>query len=96
MHDKEFAAAAIDAIGRCAANINEVTDVCLSGLVGLMSSRNGNYLSNSITKCSVAFAETVVAQSVVVIKRLLQRQPTEHTDIIVRMTRLLDSVRVAG
>lgn len=54
-------------------------------------------IANCIAERNVPpLAETVVAQSVVVIKRLLQRQPNEHTDIIVRMMRLLDSVRVAG
>ena len=39
--DKEFAAATIQAIGRCASNIAEVTDSCLNGLVLLMSNRDG-------------------------------------------------------
>ena len=43
-HDHQFAASAIDAIGRCAGNINEVTDVCLSGLVSLMASKSGALL----------------------------------------------------
>lgn len=41
--DKVFVAAAIQAIGRCAANIKEVTDTCLTGLVSLLSSRDGDY-----------------------------------------------------
>lgn len=40
-HDKEFAAAAIHAIGRCASTIKEVADSCLSGLVSLMSKKDG-------------------------------------------------------
>ncbi|KAG9353720.1 hypothetical protein JZ751_011842 [Albula glossodonta] len=48
--DKAFAAATIQAIGRCATNISEVTDTCLNGLVLLLSNRD----------------ETVVAESVVV------------------------------
>ncbi|KRY14743.1 AP-3 complex subunit beta-2 [Trichinella patagoniensis] len=39
--DKEFAACTIDAIGRCACNIQEVRDSCLVGLVALMSNSNG-------------------------------------------------------
>lgn len=39
--DKSFAAATIQAIGCCATNIAEVTDTCLSGLVLLLSNRDG-------------------------------------------------------
>ena len=39
--DKDFAAATIQAIGRCASSISEVTDTCLNGLVRLMSNRDG-------------------------------------------------------
>lgn len=39
--DKDFAAATIQAIGRCASTISEVTDTCLNGLVNLLSNRNG-------------------------------------------------------
>lgn len=39
--DKMFAAATIQAIGRCATNISEVTDTCLNGLVLLLSNRDG-------------------------------------------------------
>ncbi|KAG8131012.1 hypothetical protein E2320_017584, partial [Naja naja] len=38
--DKQFAAATIRAIGRCATNISEVTDTCLNGLVCLLSNRD--------------------------------------------------------
>ena len=41
--DKEFAAATIQAIGRCATTISEITDACLNGLVNLLSNRNGLY-----------------------------------------------------
>jgi len=41
--DKTFVAATIQAIGRCASNIKEVTDTCLSGLVSLLSNRDGAY-----------------------------------------------------
>ncbi|KDR14139.1 AP-3 complex subunit beta-1 [Zootermopsis nevadensis] len=77
-HDKEFVAAAIQAIGRCASNIKEVTDSCLNGLVSLLSNRD----------------EAVVAESVVVIKKLLQTQPNEHKDIIIHMAKLVDFITV--
>nr|XP_019937827.1 PREDICTED: AP-3 complex subunit beta-1 [Paralichthys olivaceus] len=76
--DKAFAAATIQAIGRCATNISEVTDTCLNGLVLLLSNRD----------------EIVVAESVVVIKKLLQTQPTQHSEIIKHMANLFDNISV--
>uniref|UniRef100_A0A1B6FZ03 AP-3 complex subunit beta n=1 Tax=Cuerna arida TaxID=1464854 RepID=A0A1B6FZ03_9HEMI len=76
--DKEFVAATIQAIGRCASNIKEVTDSCLSGLVSMLSNRD----------------EAVVAESVVVIKKLLQSQPSQHKDIITQMSNLVDTITV--
>ncbi|XP_052599510.1 AP-3 complex subunit beta-1 isoform X3 [Peromyscus californicus insignis] len=74
--DKQFAAATIQTIGRCATSITEVSDTCLNGLVCLLSNRD----------------EIVVAESVVVIKKLLQMQPAQHGEIIKHMARLLDSI----
>uniref|UniRef100_A0A224X613 AP-3 complex subunit beta n=1 Tax=Panstrongylus lignarius TaxID=156445 RepID=A0A224X613_9HEMI len=76
--DKEFVAAAIQAIGRCASNIKEVTDSCLNGLVSMLSNRD----------------EAVVAESVIVIKKLLQSQPSRHRDIIRSMAKLVDTITV--
>lgn len=41
--DKQFVAATIQAIGRCACAINDVTDSCLNGLVSLLSNRDGTF-----------------------------------------------------
>ncbi|XP_072038441.1 LOW QUALITY PROTEIN: AP-3 complex subunit beta-2-like [Amphiura filiformis] len=76
--DKDFVAATIQAIGRCASNISEVTDTCMNGLMGLMANRD----------------EAVVAESVVVIKKLLQMNPTEHKEIIRHMAKLADAITV--
>lgn len=76
--DKAFAAATIQAIGRCATNISEVADTCLNGLVLLLSNRD----------------ESVVAESVVVIKKLLQTQPSQHSEIIKHMAKLFDNITV--
>ncbi|XP_031565931.1 AP-3 complex subunit beta-2-like [Actinia tenebrosa] len=76
--DKQFVASTIQAIGRCASNIPEVTETCLAGLVRLLSNRD----------------EVVVAESVVVIKKLLQLKPKGISDIIEHMARLLDSITV--
>ena len=43
--DKDFVAATIQAIGRCATNIGRVRDTCLNGLVQLLSNRDGQCLS---------------------------------------------------
>ncbi|XP_044765824.1 AP-3 complex subunit beta-1 isoform X2 [Coccinella septempunctata] len=77
--DKQFVAATIQAIGRCACSISVVTDSCLNGLVSLLSNRD----------------EAVVAESVIVIKRLLQTQAADLQEIITHMARLLDSITVA-
>lgn len=77
--DKEFAAATINAIGRCASTIKEVSDSCLAGLVNLMSKKD----------------ETIVGESVVVIKRLLQSNPSKNGAIIKRMAKMSDKVTVA-
>lgn len=100
--DKAFAAATIQAIGRCATNICEVTDTCLNGLVLLLSNRDGSSsCSSAQLPCCCGFltpavvsAETVVAESVVVIKKLLQTQPTQHSDIIKHMAKLFDNITV--
>lgn len=42
-NDRGSVAATIQAIGRCAASISEVTEACLSGLVQLLSNRDGMY-----------------------------------------------------
>uniref|UniRef100_A0A8D8PUZ3 AP-3 complex subunit beta n=1 Tax=Cacopsylla melanoneura TaxID=428564 RepID=A0A8D8PUZ3_9HEMI len=76
--DKAFVAATVQAIGKCAANISQVTDTCLTGLVSLLSYSD----------------EAVVAESVVVIKNLLQTKPEAYTDIICHMVRLSDSITV--
>lgn len=74
--DKVCVAATIQSIGRCAAAIEEVTDTCLNGLVHLLSNKD----------------EAVVAESVVVIKRLLQTQAGDHIEIIEHMAKLVDTI----
>lgn len=43
----------------------------------------------------MSFSEIVVAESVVVIKKLLQMQPAQHGEIIKHMAKLLDSITVS-
>lgn len=52
--DKDFVAATIQAIGRCATNIGEVRDTCLNGLVQLLSNRDGESLC---ALCSVYYKQ---------------------------------------
>uniref|UniRef100_A0A1L8DVV4 AP-3 complex subunit beta n=1 Tax=Nyssomyia neivai TaxID=330878 RepID=A0A1L8DVV4_9DIPT len=79
-NDREFVMATIQAIGRCATTISQVTEVCLTGLVHMLSSKT----------------EFVVAESVVVIKKLLQSHCAKHREIIVQMAKLLDHITVAA
>uniref|UniRef100_A0A1B0DJF7 AP-3 complex subunit beta n=2 Tax=Phlebotomus papatasi TaxID=29031 RepID=A0A1B0DJF7_PHLPP len=79
-NDREFVMATIQAIGRCATTISQVTEVCLTGLVHMLSSKT----------------EFVVAESVVVIKKLLQSHCAKHREIIIQMARLLDHITVAA
>jgi len=74
--DKAFAAATIQAIGRVASSLSDVTETCLHGLMNLLSHKD----------------EAVVAESVVVIKKLLQLQPKENKDLIVQVAKLSDKV----
>lgn len=47
--DKDFVAATIQAIGRCATNIGRVRDTCLNGLVQLLSNRDGQCLPGEVS-----------------------------------------------
>lgn len=76
--DKDFTAATIQAIGRCASNIPEVGDTCLAGLIRMLSNRD----------------ENVVGESIIVIKKLLQMHQKDHRDVITHMAKLLDKVKV--
>ena len=55
-----------------------VSDTCLNGLVSLLSKKD----------------EAVVAESVVVVKKLLQTQPSEHKAIITHMAKLVHDITV--
>ncbi|KAK1327803.1 hypothetical protein QTO34_012711 [Cnephaeus nilssonii] len=120
--DKDFVAATIQAIGRCATNIGRVRDTCLNGLVQLLSNRDGQCLSATggvqgvgkrarvwgtagsvhlhvaiwLSGAHTLFhpAELVVAESVVVIKKLLQMQPAQHGEIIKHLAKLTDNIQV--
>lgn len=76
--DRHFVAAAIQAVGRVATEIAEVTETCIHALMALISNHD----------------ESVVAESVIVIRHLLQQNPKEHKRVIGQMAILLEEVKV--
>lgn len=76
--DKRFVAATIQAIGRVACSISEVTVSCLQGLLSLLSNRD----------------EAIVAESIIVIKTLLQNKAADPKQIVTHMVKLLDNITV--
>mmetsp|Transcript_21870 Transcript_21870/g.85714 ORF Transcript_21870/g.85714 Transcript_21870/m.85714 type:complete len:800 (-) Transcript_21870:787-3186(-) len=77
--DKEFVAATIQAIGRCAIRLPEVQESCLHGLMALLSNKS----------------ETVVAESVVVIKTLLQLGGDDD-HVVAHLAKLLDRIQIGA
>jgi AP-3 complex subunit beta len=94
--DRNFVTQTIQCIGRCASNLSNVTESCLQGLMGLMKNKDGRLLWRLVTGRSVADAcmhtEAVVAESVVVIKKLLQLNPEAHKEIIIMMSKMASTV----
>ncbi len=56
--------------------------------------KKDDFLIFKINKSSCGCTELVVAESVVVIKKLLQMQPEKHSDIIKHMAKLTDNIQV--
>ncbi|KAF9929787.1 AP-3 complex subunit beta-2 [Linnemannia zychae] len=74
--NKGFVTQAIEAIGRCASNIPEMAESCLGGLL----------------KLSYSKLDSVAAQSVVAIRRLLQQRPSDSVFMITQLTKALDDI----
>jgi len=77
--EKEFVAKTIQAIGKCAMRLPDVLERCISHLMHLLASKN----------------EVVVAESVVVLKQLLQMPREEgvsYDEVIKQLTRLFTKV----
>ncbi|KAF9305699.1 AP-3 complex subunit beta-2 [Mortierella antarctica] len=74
--NKDFVTQAIQAIGRCASNIPDMAESCLGGLL----------------KLSFSKSDSVVAESVVAIRRLLQQRPNESVMMITQLTKALDEI----
>ncbi|KAH9491057.1 AP-3 complex subunit beta-2 [Dermatophagoides farinae] len=75
--DLEFMSATIESIGQCASRIKEIAPVCLNGLVSLLSNRN----------------ETIVAQSIVVIRtQIINKDQTIISMIVKQIVRLMTKI----
>jgi len=77
--DKEFVAKTIQAIGICAARLPQVLERCISQLMQLLSSKN----------------DVVIAETVVVLKQLLQMPREEgisYDQVITQLARLFTKV----
>ena len=72
--DFKFVSATIQAIGRIAIRIPEISEVCLSGLLVLLSCTESD----------------IAGESVVVIQKLLQLGPTHNEEVIIRLSKMLD------
>lgn len=76
--NKDFVASTIQAIGKCAMTVPDMANRCLKGLMKLLTSSN----------------DLVVAESVSVIKRLLQIRGNDNKPSIIRLAKLLDTTTV--
>ncbi|KAI7890136.1 adaptin N terminal region-domain-containing protein [Mucor mucedo] len=76
--NKDFVAATIQAIARCATTVPTASDKCLRLLMKLLRSRN----------------ELVVAESVLVLTRLLQVPNDERSKSVIALVKLLETLQV--
>ncbi|CAO3628067.1 unnamed protein product [Mucor fragilis] len=76
--NKDFVAATIQAIARCASTVPTAADKCLRLLMKLLRSKN----------------ELVVAESVLVLTRLLQVPSEERSRSVIALVKLLDTLKV--
>lgn len=80
--DQEFVLATVRSIGRCASMVPQISETCLRGLLRLMSRKNGLVLIKFETETFQIiywiyipyFSESLVGESVVVMRKLLQMQ----------------------
>ena len=72
-----FVALTIRAIGRCAAIMPQIASVCVRSLLEL----------------SLHPSEKVAGEAVVVIRALVQRDPTEHLHVVMRLIRRMEALR---
>jgi len=76
--EKDFVAATVKAMGRIASELPEITEACIHDLMALVTSND----------------EKVVAEAVVVIRHLIQKNPEEFGKLIKQMCLLLEDITV--
>ncbi|KAI9280476.1 adaptin N terminal region-domain-containing protein [Sporodiniella umbellata] len=76
--NKDFVAATIQAIARCATNVPAASDQCIRLLMKLLHSKN----------------ELVVAESVLVLTRLLKAPSQERSKSVISLVKLLENIHV--
>ncbi|KAL5105653.1 AP-3 complex subunit beta-2 [Taenia crassiceps] len=76
--DEGFVLATVQCIGRCASMVPQIAETCLTGLLRLISRKN----------------ENLVAESVVVMRKLLQMQTTDHKDVIAHIAQMVEEITV--
>ncbi|KAG1151139.1 hypothetical protein G6F37_002057 [Rhizopus arrhizus] len=76
--NKDFVAATIQAIARCATTVPTASDQCIRLLMKLLHSKN----------------ELVVAESVLVLTRLLQVPSEERSKSVIALVKLLDQIHI--
>ncbi|VDK36462.1 unnamed protein product [Taenia asiatica] len=76
--DEGFVLATVQCIGRCASMVPQIAETCLTGLIRLISRKN----------------ESLVAESVVVMRKLLQMQTTDHKDVIAHIAQMVEEITV--
>ena len=74
--DKELVRDSVRAIGKCAQNDSKTSIRCLNSLLSQVSSEDGN----------------LVAESLTVIRHLIQQDPSSHASTVIRLTKHLDTM----
>jgi len=74
----KFRCATIEAMGRCADQVPDVSESILRGLMGMASSHS----------------QTVIASAIVVVRQIIQKSPENYTNIIKSLILLLDDLEV--
>ena len=104
--DKVFVANTIKAIGLCASNVPSVAEKCMrtllvsssSAVIFLFFSFHSSLLPafRPVQDLVTSPSEVVVAQSIVVLRQMLQQNADVSTGVVISMVRLIDKVKVAS
>ncbi|PKA61916.1 AP3-complex subunit beta-A [Apostasia shenzhenica] len=83
--DRRFVADTVAAIGLCAQRLSSVANVCLEGLLSLVSQANG--------VCQLDGEACILVQAVMSIRAIIKLNPACHEKIIAQLARNLDVVK---